>query len=390
MKRAFCYLSIAASIIISTEVCGQSVTSPQATTTLSQAKDTGPPGSARPGWEQRWNEIVLAAKKEGAVLIYFAPNPTIQKNLGEAFKQEYGINLEFVAGRGAAISEKIFSERRAGLYLGDVIIQGYTAQFIFKPQNVLQPLDPLLVLPEVTDPKNWMDGASPFLDEDHTIVSFIRSVEHVVMRNTELVKEGELKSYYDLLLPRWQGHIVMGDPTIAGVAQSWFLLMLERILGMEKGADYMRQLVKQEPVITREDRVGVEGVARGKYSLAVGLHPPTVAEFRRMGAPVEPVRMKEGTPTTSSMGTVSVLTKNAHPNATIVFLNWLLTKEGQTVFSQSLKMPSARIDVPTTGLDPYYIRQPGEKIFSNYEAELAQLKGKMAPMTKEIFAPLLK
>ncbi len=386
MKRAFCYLSIAASIIISTEVCGQSVTSPQATITLSQAKDTGPSGSAKPGWEQPWNEIVKAAKKEGSVLIYFAPNPTIQKNLGEAFKQKYGINLEFVAGRGAAISEKIFSERRAGLFLGDVIIQGYTAQFIFKPQNVLQPLDPLLVLPEVTDTKNWMDGASPFLDADHTIISFIRSVEHVVMRNTALVKEGDLTSYYDLLLPRWQGRMVMGDPTIEGVAQSWFLLMLERILGM----DFMRQLVKQEPVITREDRVGIEGVAREKYLLAIGLHPPTVAEFRRLGAPVEPVRMKEGTPTTSSMGTVSVLSKNAHPNATMVFLNWLLTKEGQTVFSQSLKMPSARIDVPTTGLDPYYIRQPGEKIFSNYEAALAQLKGKMAPLAKEIFAPLLK
>ena len=210
------------------------------------------------------------------------------------------------------------------------------------------------------------------------------------MRNTQAVKAEEIRSYYDILLPKWQGNIVMGDPTIAGVSQSWFLLMLQRILGMEKGADYMRQLVEQKPVLTREDRTAVEGVARGKYQLAIGLHPPTVAEFRRMGAPVEPLRMIEGTPTTASMGNVSVLDKNPHPNATVVFLNWLLTKEGQTVFSQSLRMPSARVDVTTEGMDPYYVRQPGEKVFSNYEEELAQLQGKMAPMVKEIFAPLLK
>jgi ABC-type Fe3+ transport system substrate-binding protein len=100
--------------------------------------------------------------------------------------------------------------------------------------------------------------------------------------------------------------------------------------------------------------------------------------------------MTEGTPTTASMGNISVLKQNPHPNATIVFLNWLLTREGQAVFSQSLRMPSARVDVPTTGLDPYYVRQPGEKIFNNYEAELAQLRGKMIPMAKDIFSPLLK
>jgi iron(III) transport system substrate-binding protein len=351
---------------------------------------TAAPVTADSKWEQRWNDIVSAAKKEGAVLIYFAPNPTVQKNLAEAFKQKYGIDLQFVTGRGAALAEKISSERRAGLYLGDVIIQGYTAQFIFKPQGVLQPLSPLLILPEVMEPKNWIDGNMTFIDSERTIASFINSVENPVMRNNQAVRDGEIKSYYDLLAPKWKGQIVMGDPTIEGMSQSWFCLMLEKILGAEKGTEYMKQLVKQEPVITRDDRLGIEGVARAKYLLAIGLHPPTVAEFRALGAPVEPVRMVEGTPTTASMGNISVLDKPAHPNATIVFLNWILSKEGQTVFSQSLKMPSARVDVPTTGMDPYYVRQPGEKIFSNYEAELVELKGKLAPKAKEIFDPLLK
>lgn len=390
MKRAFWFVSMVATAIISIGVCWAGIAWSQTTTLISQVKGSALLTAAAPDWGQRWNQVVEAAKKEGAVLIYFAPNPTVQKNLGVAFKQKYGIDLQFVTARGAALSEKISSERRAGLYLGDVIIQGYTAQFIFKPQGILQPLGPFLILPEVTDSKNWMDGGLSFIDEDHTIVSFIKSVENVVMRNNELVQQGAIKSYYDLLLPRWKGHMVMGDPTIEGMSQSWFFLVLQKILGMEKGTEYMRQLVKQEPVITRDDRQGIEGVARGKYLLAIGLHPPTVAEFRGMGAPVEPVKLVEGTPTTASMGNISVLEKPAHPNATILFLNWLLSKEGQTIFSQSLKMPSARVDVTTAGLDPYNVRQPGEKVFSNYEAELVQLKGKLAPMAKKIFEPLLK
>ena len=163
MKRALCCLSMVVCLLIVTDACGQD-RSQQNVISLAQSKESAPASTFKPIREQGWDEIIAAAKKEGTVLIYFAPNPTIQKNLADAFKQKYGIALEFITGRGAALSEKIFSERRAGLYLGDLIIQGYTAQFIFKPQNVLQPLDNLLVLPEVTNANNWADNRFPFLD----------------------------------------------------------------------------------------------------------------------------------------------------------------------------------------------------------------------------------
>ena len=57
--------------------------------------------AANPGWETDWKKTLDAAKKEGKVNIYSVASSSVRTDLTKAFLQKYGLQLEFVTGRGA-------------------------------------------------------------------------------------------------------------------------------------------------------------------------------------------------------------------------------------------------------------------------------------------------
>ena len=151
----------------------------------------------------------------------------------------------------------------------------------------------------------------------------------------------------------------------------------------------MKQLVKQEPFITRDSRLQIEGLARGKFSLAIAVTSRLVTDFKKAGAHIEDMVMAEGSTASAGPGAVSLLTKPAHPNAAIVFTNWLLTKEPQDIIAQGYGAPSARVDVPPVGIDPMNLALPTEKIYLQDE-EFELMNREMISLAKQIFAPLLQ
>src|SRR3990167_4206248 len=94
-------------------------------TTPSVAVDVNraPQEVKQPDWTSEWEGEVSAAKKEGKVVIYssgIAVDPKIA--LISGIKKNYGLDAEILLGRGEEISQKIFSERRAGIYMVDVYL----------------------------------------------------------------------------------------------------------------------------------------------------------------------------------------------------------------------------------------------------------------------------
>ncbi|MBI2935038.1 MAG: extracellular solute-binding protein [Chloroflexi bacterium] len=340
-------------------------------------------------WQQKWDALVEAGKKEGRVVVFTNIGGQIRADLTRAVKEKYGIELEFmVASRGLELTQRMVTERRAGLYTADVVVTGATT-FIttMKPENLLAPIPPVLVLPEALDPKAWRGGA-PFIDKDRTLAALIAYYNRYLARNTEMVKEGELTSYRDVLNPKWKGKIVMNDPSISGSANS-FMGLLVKTWGLEPTKEFLRELVKQGPTITRDRRLQVEGLARGKYALSLASSAEPVAEFMGIGSPIAYVKVKEGGSVTASSGVITIPVRMAHPNAAAVFVNWLLTKEGMTVFSRGFGQPSSRLDVPAVAKEGYWPPEPGETVILEDEEDILAKEGLMA-VGRDIFAPLLK
>ncbi len=141
--------------------------------------------------------------------------------------------------------------------------------------------------------------------------------------------------------------------------------------------------------LQRDNRLMVEWVARGKYPLNIGARDEEVREFSSSGAPISQAIRSEGTYLTGGNGFVSLAKGAPHPNAAKIFINFLLSKEGQAISSKATGSQSARIDVPTDYLDPTAQRQRGVKYFDALGEEFARKKNMHLKTAKEIFGHLI-
>ncbi|MBI4333186.1 MAG: extracellular solute-binding protein [Chloroflexi bacterium] len=330
--------------------------------------------AAKAGPEDRWDRTVAAAKKEGLVRIYTIWRPETRVVLSQPFQEKYGIELEFAMfARGSDLLAKFQAEKRAGLHLADVFgVGGTTLIASMKPEGVLGPVEPLLILPEVVNPKMWRGGELPIKDKGGFAVSMVAGLQRYIFYNSDIIKQGEITTYKDLLKPQYKGKIALNDPSVTGTGNAMFGHLSRDLWTPQEAYDYLRQLLKQqEAVIERDKRLHVEWVARGKYPVGLGGTLDSMGEFVKMGAPIQPVVLKEGHKVTSGSGAVGVPAVSPHPNATMVFLNWLLSKEGQTHFAvKGFGQPSLRTDVTTEGIQPMFIPGPEEKIFLDSEEEI--------------------
>ncbi|MDP2646475.1 MAG: extracellular solute-binding protein [Desulfobacterales bacterium] len=344
--------------------------------------------TGQPATKAEWDKLVADAQKEGKVVIFAGPIGDAREALTTAFRQKYGISLEILLGRGEEIVTKVTAERRAGIYSVDLMLHGMTTFFnSVKPKALTVPIAPLLVAPDVLDRSKWRGGRLPFADkEGHLAVLVYGSAPHLLV-NTTLVKPGEFKTHQDFLDPKWRSKLVINDPSVGGAGAEWFTFVMLQLMGQEKGMAFMKQLVKQEQAITRNQRLLAEWVARGKYVGAIGTSKATAADLMRSGAPVAYADMKDPRPTSSGTGNIMVVDKAPHPNATKLFTNWILSKDGAAIYSKAHGYASTRLDVSTEGLDPMLIPTAEEVILGE---EYQKSKGKMRKLAAQIFGDLKK
>ncbi len=336
-----------------------------------------------PSWQSDWNTLVAEAQKEGKVSLYTSMGTGMRTLMGDILKKNYGLELDFVSGRTAEVLAKISAERRAGLYLADAYVGGNSSQLTLKDSGALRPILPLLLLPEVTDSKMWDGGQMTFLDGDKLILPFVSHVNLPFVINTDLVKTPP--GFKDLLGPQWKGKILMHDPTQSGSGNQFITVVFEM-----HGESAVRQLAQQEPTLVRDYRTHMEWVARGKFPIGTGPSTENIAEFRRMGAPIATPVPADLSYLSTGVGMVSMLSNPAHPAAAKVFVNWLLSKEGQTAYAKGMGDQSRRLDVTTEYTMPDMVRQPGVSYFNVENEEIARKSINYMKLDQEIFGPFLK
>ncbi len=345
-----------------------------------------PSASQKVGWEKEFEDTLVEAKKEGKVVVYQTAGPDLRDALAKAFFTKYGITVESLTGTGFQVSEKIIRERRAGLYLSDLYQGGVTTPTILlKPAGVLDPLEPTFIIPDVKDPeiikKIWWEGKLHWVDPDHKILSFMAFPIPWAVINTDLVKPDEISSYKDLLNPKWKGKIVLFDPTMTGPGGKLFSTSSRYIVGI----DFWRDFAKQDPVILRDSRIVVEDVARGKYAFTLSPLTDVVEAFRREGAPLAYRMPIEGGSLTAGHGGIAIVNHPAHPNASRIFVNWLLSKEAVELFSKVYNVQSARDDISTDFLAPERKRLPDIKYVWPETEEFLKEEGQFYAQGREIF-----
>lgn len=342
-------------------------------------------------WEAKWEQVLREAKKEGKVVMYTSTGGPVTKAWVDNFTKKHGLSLEIVSGRGGELSSKILTERRNGLYLVDVMVTG-SSTFLqrLKPAGAFEPIEQALLLPEVKDPEVWWEKRLPFLDNDRRlIITYNTNISgDYLLINMDFMQKGEVDSYFDLLNPKFKGKIVIQDPTTSGKGLKWFSSVLH--FGW-MDLSFMKDLVKQAPVLTRDERQQVEWVARGKHLIGVATAPEPILEFQKAGVPLVEMNPREHKPTLTSTGSgnVALINRAPHPHAAGIFINWLLSHEGQTIYSLASENQSARLDVPTEHLPKKKIRDTAIKYVRTDTEEYTRLEEDYKKLAEKIFASVL-
>ncbi len=345
------------------------------------------PGKAN--WQQKWGDMVAAAKKEGNLAVYTTANGADVRKTSAAFTEKYGIKVDVLSARGPELVQKMETQRSAGMSAVDIVIAGGTnLVFLMKPKGYLDKLDEILMLPEVTDPKVWISGSLPYIDKDHYALNIVAAFTRPLIKNTALVKEGEINSYKDLTNSRWKGKIVLNDPTIPGGGNS-VMAFLASVWGIEGTKEYLRQLMKQDLVVTRDPRQQVEWAARGKYEIALGTNGEVVGEFIKLGAPIYPVIAAEGGEINSLTYGLGIVNKRPNPHAAAVYANWVMSKEGHAVLTKNARVPGSRVDSPREGIPAIFYPQPGEKFYVATE-ESFKRQQELLKVAADVLGPILK
>jgi len=328
-------------------------------------------GQTKADGKAKWDSVVAEAKKEGTVVVFGPAGTTLRKIVTERFAKAFpGIKIEFSGARGNDLAAKVRAERDAGIYSVDVVVQGTTtANLYFKPLGLL-PVQPILMLPEVTNLANWRDNALDFSDKDKLNLVFGFMVKTPLVYNVDQVQASDVDELNNLLDPKWKGKILLGDPIPSGSGSAAFR-WLWAILGPEKATAYYKSIRAQAGAVDRDERRMIEWVAQGRYAIHLGAGENMVPELQERGLKFGIVTDFKGDGGLITAGASSImrLTKPPHPNAQIVFINWLLSKEGQTAWSEASKFNSRRTDVPTTHVPSFAIPKPGVKYWNSYIEE---------------------
>jgi iron(III) transport system substrate-binding protein len=331
---------------------------------------TNPPsagaGSGSGAWEKEWTELVQAARQEGRLAVVGPPTPAVRTELPAAFKSRFGIDIEYLGGNTAELMSRMEAERQSGQYSVDAILGGsqtlYTRAY---PQKFLDPIPPALVHPEAKDGSRWTSGRLWFMDpEDQFILRISNQVGTGITVNTDYVQPGEIRSWHDLLLPKYRGKISAYDPTVAGQGWPTAMYMLHLF-----GEDYTRTVyTDQQPGLTRDYRQLADWMARGVYPISLGVGNKDLADFRADGFPIVRLQDFPEAPSTISAGFgLTVLINQApHPSAARLFVNWMAMKEGQEVFNRAEGNVSPRTDVDNAWAPAESIPQPGMTYFDSY------------------------
>jgi iron(III) transport system substrate-binding protein len=319
------------------------------------------------GWEKEWNETLAAAKKEGRVAVAGSPDPVMRNEVIPKFTSRFGILVEFIAGRASQYISKVQTERSAGIYSVDLFMTGVdsTVNTLY-PEKLIDPLRPLMILPEVVDPAKWKTGKLWFIEpEQRFVLRVFRSVSSLFFYNADHVKAEELRSSKDLLNPKWRGKISTDDPMIAGTGAA-----NAAMLYAELGGDFVKRLyIDQKPVFSRERRQYTDWLARGTYPICLSCREDDVKSLRQEGFKLmEVFELSDITPRVNgSPWLLTLANKAPHPSAARVFANWIASKEGLETYSRGYGATTLRTDVDESFLDRGTVPRAGVKYFDDTE-----------------------
>ncbi len=276
---------------------------------------------------------VSQAQTASKKLVVYCPHPLVFiEPIVKKFEAVTGIQTEVVAAGTGELLKRV--EAEASNPLTDVMWGGTL--------SVLEPSKKFFESYQSPEVSSFVDEAK---DPDGKITGFTL-VPSVLMVNTKLIGNIKVEGYQDLLNPALKGKIAMADPS---KSSSSFEHVVNMLYAMgkgdpDKGWSYVQALAKNlDGKLLSGSSAVYKGVADGEYTVGLTFEEGA-ASYVKSKAPVKIVYMNEGV-ISKADGTAIVKGAKNMENAK-KFVDFVSSKETQTMIAASLNRRSVRKDVP--------------------------------------------
>ena len=349
-----------------------------------------------------WDQTLAAAREESKLIVVLGGGASRRyRPVFQYFEDKFGIQTVVSTGSGRKQADRLLAERGARRYKVDIIMTGgTTGNTRLLPNGVIDPITPELFLPDVVDKSLWYKGRHYYSDPKESYIfafSATADLTPIAMRfNTDrlpIKKAKQIDSVWTFLdKKRFGGRIVALPPTLAGAGGTYFTAQAHPDLGVE----FLRRLFDPELKVNfiQSYRQVADGVARGKYTMGIfiGSGGQDIDRLGDLGLPVAnfgeiiegPLKERPTLQGTASSNNIMVVNGRPNPNAARLFVNWFLSREGQTIMhtkSSRSPAPSFRVDVTEQGkVQKADMRKPGVDYLTM--AHDPQIQTKRLPMLK--------
>jgi iron(III) transport system substrate-binding protein len=277
-------------------------------------------------------EILDGARKEGQLVFYSGiPIPDAQAILSALEKKYPFIKTTFYRATGPALVSRIQTEQRAGTHAWDVM--NSTG---FEPYALLE--QGYFAKYESAERKQFPEGHK----DNDGMWATMYTTPMIVSYNTKLASPADLpKDYSDLLSPKWKGRLGMDSSDFEWYAN------LRKVWGAEKAQKFLDGLKKQDVRLVQGRALLTGLLSGGEIAILVNNFLQNVIEAKRKGSPVEFLSLD---PVISAAGLVGINRLAPHPNAAKLFVDFVLSREGQELIVKTDRS-SVRKDVAGNPLD---------------------------------------
>ena len=291
-------------------------------------------------------ELVEGAKKEKKLAFYTTMDLPQTIEVVRDFAQKYPfLDLELHPLEADTLVKRIHDEARSGISTWDVLLGGGSFQSLLEANLVVSYHSP------------QREAVSDALNDSEGYWSGYYINPYVLGYNTTSVKEDEIpKSYNELLEPRWKGNRIAIDSKahglLRGLAAAW---------GEDKAVAYLKRLADQQPVMARASITAVDSLHTGNVSMVIARAPVIQGYKKKLGSPIDWIFLA---PVVAQIDAVMLSAQSRSPNAARLFVDFVLSKEGQSILAGVQQIPVRRDmeprSKPVVQGHPWFVERPDQ------------------------------